>query len=110
LPAEWKIHDGWTKWIVREATMNLMPNKVRERKDKLGFSVPQTEWLMTYQLNLWELYECGRKRDSLNIVSHEAIEKSWDKIFSSQLYWKEQNFIFRYVSYLVWLESFDLSY
>jgi len=40
-----KLHGGWTKWILREGMTNILPEAVRLRKSKLGFSTPQREWL-----------------------------------------------------------------
>jgi asparagine synthase (glutamine-hydrolysing) len=37
--------DGWTKWPLREALRGVLPEKVRMRRSKLGFEVPQDRWL-----------------------------------------------------------------
>ena len=42
-----KIKGGYTKYILREVMKNIMPEKVRLRVDKKGFSVPQDEWFRT---------------------------------------------------------------
>lgn len=39
-----KVHNGWTKYILREAMKGIMPECVRQRVDKNGFNVPQEEW------------------------------------------------------------------
>lgn len=44
LPCEFKIHDGWTKWIMREAS-DLLPNEIRWRVDKIGYEPPQKNWM-----------------------------------------------------------------
>jgi len=40
-----KLRSGWTKWILRQAMRGVLPEAVRLRKTKLGFSTPQREWL-----------------------------------------------------------------
>jgi len=40
-----KLVDGWTKWILRDAMKNRLPEAVRLRKDKLGFATPEAAWL-----------------------------------------------------------------
>ena len=40
LPGIYKIHDGWTKWLLRLATKDLLPEEIVWRKDKLGFATP----------------------------------------------------------------------
>ncbi len=42
---EHKLVDGWTKWVLREAMKDRLPDKVRLRKDKLGFATPEAAWL-----------------------------------------------------------------
>lgn len=42
-----KIHNGYTKYILRDVMKGIMPEKVRMRVDKMGFSVPQDEWFRT---------------------------------------------------------------
>ncbi len=44
LPAHYKIHDGWTKWIMRE-TFDILPDPIRWRKDKIGYEPPQKSWM-----------------------------------------------------------------
>ncbi len=39
-----KIKDGWQKWILREA-MPVMPEAIRYRKDKKGYTTPQNLWI-----------------------------------------------------------------
>jgi asparagine synthase (glutamine-hydrolysing) len=45
LPASLKLRDGWTKWIFRKAIEGDVPAEIAWRKDKKGFSNPQSEWL-----------------------------------------------------------------
>lgn len=45
-PPSFKLHDGWSKWILREALRGTVPEDIRLRKTKLGFDTPQTTWLL----------------------------------------------------------------
>jgi asparagine synthase (glutamine-hydrolysing) len=44
LPVEYKLHNGWTKWIFRRAIETLVPKAIAWRKDKQHFVVPQNRW------------------------------------------------------------------
>jgi len=44
LPVEYKLRDGWTKWIFRRAIETMLPKEIAWRKDKQHFIVPQNEW------------------------------------------------------------------
>jgi len=46
LPEEWLIGpDGTTKRILRDSMRGLVPAEVIDRRDKVGFSTPQSDWL-----------------------------------------------------------------
>lgn len=42
---EYKIRNGWTKNIVREGMKGIIPEKIRKRRNKIGFEVPQEKLL-----------------------------------------------------------------
>ena len=42
---EWKIRNGWTKYILRKAAEPLLDPAVTWRRDKMGFLTPQKNWL-----------------------------------------------------------------
>jgi asparagine synthase (glutamine-hydrolysing) len=45
LPADYKIRDGWTKYILRRAAEKILPHDVVWRRNKLGFEAPEKIWL-----------------------------------------------------------------
>jgi asparagine synthase (glutamine-hydrolysing) len=51
LPDEFKIRDGWQKWIVRK-NMTTVPDSIRFRKDKKGYTIPQKKFKETYRKDL----------------------------------------------------------
>ncbi|MGL6267047.1 MAG: asparagine synthase-related protein, partial [Chitinophagaceae bacterium] len=44
LPDEYKIKNGYTKYVLREAILE-MPEMIRKRKDKMGFVAPDAPWV-----------------------------------------------------------------
>ena len=44
-PTSMKMHDGWSKWVMRVALEGTLPDKIRLRKTKLGFSTPEPAWM-----------------------------------------------------------------
>ena len=46
-PAKNIIHKGITKYILREAMKKVLPENIRNRKDKIGFDTPQDKWFRT---------------------------------------------------------------
>jgi asparagine synthase (glutamine-hydrolysing) len=47
LPATVKIHNGYTKHVLRSAMVGVLPEKVRWRTGKLGFATPERSWQRT---------------------------------------------------------------
>jgi asparagine synthase (glutamine-hydrolysing) len=45
------IRKGMTKYILREAMLGILPEKIRMRKDKIGFDTPEDEW---FRQPIWQ--------------------------------------------------------
>ncbi len=45
LPSEYKIREGWTKWIMRKTFSSQLPEGICWRKDKIGYEPPQKSWM-----------------------------------------------------------------
>jgi asparagine synthase (glutamine-hydrolysing) len=58
LPYNQKIRNGISKFSLREAVYGIIPNKIRTRRDKMGFVTPEEVWmkgeLKDYILNIME--------------------------------------------------------
>ena len=50
LPSHFKIHEGYTKWILRKAMQQKLPAEIVWRKDKVGFEPPQKNWMQNKTL------------------------------------------------------------
>jgi asparagine synthase (glutamine-hydrolysing) len=105
-PANYKIRNGWSKYILRESIKGLVPESIRLRKDKKGFSIPQNKWLMEQEGAFFELFQSLKHLDTHHLVQKEMIELNWKVFFSDLKHSKEQDLIFRYVCYLSWLKQF----
>lgn len=44
VPACYKMHNGWTKYLARLAFDGKLPNEVNWRKDKMGWPIPERKW------------------------------------------------------------------
>lgn len=45
LPATYKIHEGWTKYIMRNSLKDILPKEITWRVDKIGYEPPQKKWM-----------------------------------------------------------------
>ncbi len=54
--ADWRIHQGWTKWVLRKAMDGIAPREIVWRRDKVGFETPEVAWLREWlglEPDLW---------------------------------------------------------
>ncbi len=70
LPPELLIHEGWTKFILRESMQDVMPKEITWRRDKLGFQAPQIDWLKSPKVQA--IVEDGRR----SLESHHILKKN----------------------------------
>lgn len=81
LPAEMKIKDFWTKWIMRQTFQPELPEDITWRKDKIGFELPQKKWIDSDEMK-------SQINNSFNNLVDHCILKG-DKVISSEnLQWK----------------------
>jgi asparagine synthase (glutamine-hydrolysing) len=45
LPNEYKINNGWTKYVMRKAFEDVLPPEIAWRTDKIGYEPPQKKWM-----------------------------------------------------------------
>jgi asparagine synthase (glutamine-hydrolysing) len=47
LPSTYKIHNGWSKYLLRKSFEGIIPEKITWRKDKIGYAPPENQWMQT---------------------------------------------------------------
>lgn len=74
LPGNFKIRNGWTKWLLRERMNDKLPSEIVWRKDKTGFEPPQEQWLSNK--NIQEMIIAAKhKLVDEKVLKHEVINK-----------------------------------
>jgi asparagine synthase (glutamine-hydrolysing) len=74
LPSNFKIRQGWTKWILRKAMENKLPQDICWRKDKIGFEPPQKHWMQDPRVQE-AIYEGKKKLVNQYILKPQALNK-----------------------------------
>jgi asparagine synthase (glutamine-hydrolysing) len=80
LPPWFKIHQGWSKFILRESLKDILPEKIAWRKDKIGYQTPQERWLVKdkFQDLIKDSVEILENANILNRKKKESIAgKEW---------------------------------
>jgi asparagine synthase (glutamine-hydrolysing) len=90
LPASFKIHDGWTKWLLRNTMEQKLPKEIVWRRDKIGFEPPQKQWMQ--DAGMRELQQAARqelvKRKILLPTALEIKETASDAYEAKAFDWR----------------------
>jgi len=86
LPQKLKLHQGQTKWILRQVLQHHMPNALIERP-KMGFAIPIDQWLRG-PLRDWceALINESRLRQE-GFFNTPLIQKKWQEHISGRHNW-----------------------
>ena len=60
LPPDFKIKQGWTKWVLRKSVNEKLPSDITWRKNKIGFEPPQQQWMQNKTMQ--EMIRESRKK------------------------------------------------
>lgn len=107
LPAHFKISQGFTKRILREALKGVLPEIIRLRTDKLGFATAEETWM------------CDERSDLFRNELLSAIEKCHELINSNAIHMandilnKKIPFnwsLWRIINFGYWIETFNVTF
>ena len=74
LPANFKIHKGWTKWLLRKAMVKKLPAEIVWRKDKVAFEPPQKDWMKNERMTDY-IHESKKKLVNAGILKSAVLQK-----------------------------------
>jgi asparagine synthase (glutamine-hydrolysing) len=75
LPASFKMSEGYTKWIMRKAFQNRLPDSIIWRSDKVGYEPPQKKWMQESSMNE-RIRAAKEKLIGAGILKKTALEKA----------------------------------
>jgi asparagine synthase (glutamine-hydrolysing) len=87
LPNEFKIQDGWTKYIMRKAFEPILPKEITWRVDKIGYEPPQSRWMENKEIkDLIESSIVDLENEGIINKKRKATEKSdeWNSLVVSE--------------------------
>ena len=99
------INKGSTKYILREAMKSLLPEKIRTRKDKMGFGTPQDEWFRQKDF----IKIINDLLDSESLKKRKIINTQKAKMLYNQHLKREKNIgneIWKWVHLELWFREF----
>ena len=74
LPSQLKMHDGWTKFLLRQAMDKKLPDEIVWRREKVGFEPPQKTWMEDHNVQDY-IHEAKKKLANAGILTKNAVDK-----------------------------------
>ncbi len=102
--ATYKIRNGSSKYLLREAFKRLIPKKIYERTDKIGFATPEKEWMQELKPYIKEVVG-NLKNDEY--VSWEDLHANFENIFNSALKSNTQR-LWRLINFAIWKKVYKV--
>ena len=85
---------------------NIVPEKILSRKDKIGFAVPETEW-MNYSSE-WIKKMKDLTFNVLPMVQHENLLTEFNKLANNKKLTNNQ--LWRHINLSIWAEEFNIKF
>jgi asparagine synthase (glutamine-hydrolysing) len=100
-----KIWKGTTKHILREAMKGILPDKIYNRQDKVGFGTPQDEWFREQALQKI-ICECIESDTFKNrkLIDPQAVKELYKKHLSGDVNISSE--IWKWVHLELWFREF----
>ena len=102
LPIGAKIKNGWSKYIMRKSLD--LPERIRRRKDKIGFYTPENEWIRKNSGEFRRLFEKEQDFRAGRYINRTKVLEDWDRLTSG----KDSIGIFRYICLEKWMRIFQM--
>jgi len=105
-PSE-KFEGGWTKSIFRKSIEGLVPEEIRFRRDKKGFTVPGDDWMRADRNGrLRGIFEAEMMMEGLGFVNSTKLRAAYAKFRRASGYLNGRQF-FRAYAFETFLRRFE---
>jgi asparagine synthase (glutamine-hydrolysing) len=103
MPADAIIRDGWSRWVLRQAMAGVIPEPVRLRRKKIGFTTPEMRWLRAERAFVQGVFRspsfCSRR-----LFDGPAVARAFARCCDHEL--EESPFFWRALNIEVWHRVF----
>ena len=98
------IHGGWNKNILRESMKGILPEKIRARRNKIGFTTPEGEWFKEIHKDLEKILasdEFAHRKyfNQLEVLREFKLDEKGKGSYGSMAFW-------RIINVELWLREF----
>jgi asparagine synthase (glutamine-hydrolysing) len=105
LPVTLRLSGGWSKRILREALHGILPEEIRTRRSKLGFSTPESTWLAG-PLSIWLRHTLSTPVHLAEVVDLRGVRHILGRYQAGDRSSSVENVLFRLAMYESWARRF----
>jgi asparagine synthase (glutamine-hydrolysing) len=103
VPGSYKIHQGKSKYLLRDAVKNYLPPEILGRTDKMGYATPNNKWIAEMKEELRPYFT-----DTLSpYIQMDKFRAEYDSFFNIQ-HAPENGRIFKFMVFAIWMKVFNL--
>lgn len=99
IPASYKIHNGISKFLLRQSMKDLIPHQIRLRRDKIGFITPEYNWLNGIKNDIKSYFTS----DLEHFINLNYVNKNWLEIFKTN-----PSYLWRLINFAIWKKVYCL--
>lgn len=107
LPMQYKLSNGWTKYALRKAFSADLPESIAWRRDKKGFSNPQSEWIRsTLKSEIESRFSGDAHIYRLGLIDRGVLLDAYSKVLAGDR-WADDLAVFRALSTELFLQAYS---
>jgi asparagine synthase (glutamine-hydrolysing) len=99
--------DAVSKRLLRAALRGIVPDEIRLRRDKVGFEVPQGDWLFAEHDKIEAILDSDVAR-SIGLFNHDKLMARWHNIDGPTH--RDFLYIWRWMGLILWTSAFDIQW
>ena len=108
LPEQYIIDpSGLTKAVFRSAMRGLVPDTILDRRDKIGFSTPESSWVWTLAPWIEQRLKSQDAR-AIPIFDLRNLDRYWHSILSGRRSWGTA--VWRWINLIEWAHTFNADF
>ena len=98
---------GVSKHLLRAALKGILPERIRNRPDKVGFEVPQSDWLVAEREVVEKVLSSDTAR-AISVIDHKQMMEHWSAI--DRPGHPDFKYVWRWLGLIKWTQIFDIQW
>ena len=108
LPEDYIIsEDATTKAVFRQAMRGVVPDAILDRRDKIGFATPETNWMRVLRPWISRVLQSERVK-TIPAVDAAVASRDIERALGGETAW--QPWMWRWINFIRWVERFEVRF